>query len=547
MSQNVDGNDQCPMPNANSAASGGRVFIYDTTLRDGTQAEGVCLSLEDKLRIAEKLDSLGVDYIEGGYPLSNPKDKAFFRDVRKRNVKRARIAAFGMTRRRGIKADGDAGMQALLASEAPVITIVGKSWELHVGQVLRVSEQENLDMIAESVGLFAGRGLEVIYDAEHFFDGCRANAEFAMKTLVAAVQAGTKCLALCDTNGGSLPQEVGQVVTEVARRFPAVQIGIHCHNDANLAVANSLAAVAAGARQVQGTINGIGERCGNVDLCSVVANLELKLHQRCLPEGSLARLTEVSRFVYEVANLLPRENQPFVGPSAFTHKGGMHVHAVQRNTASYEHVDPSAVGNRRRILISELAGASNVAVKTEKFGLGADKELQRKVLQAVQDMENEGYQFELADASFEVLVRKTLGGAWYHPFWELDHYRCVILQTDDGRPSTEAIVKLKIGEKVVHTVADGDGPVNALDGALRKALLPHYRSLDKLNLVDYKVRVVNPKAGTAAKVRVTIEFRDDPCGFFGTVGVDENIIHASWRALQDAIEYKLLNEAEKAR
>ena len=525
---------------------GKHVAIYDTTLRDGTQAEGVSLSLEDKLMIAEKLDALGVDYIEGGYPLSNPKDKAFFDEVRQRTIRHAKIAAFGMTRRKGVSADADEGMRALLKSEAPVVTIVGKSWDLHVQEVLRVSSRENLAMIADSVRLFARRGRETIYDAEHFFDGCRANAEFAMQTLEAAIEAGAACLCLCDTNGGSMPEWITEVVAAVRARFPRATLGIHCHNDSGLAVANSLAAVRAGARHVQGTVNGIGERCGNADLTSIVANLQLKYGCQCLLPGTLAKLTEVSRFVYEIANLSLRENQPFVGMGAFAHKGGMHVHAVQRRTDTYEHIDPAAVGNTRRILVSELGGASNVAAKAgAKFNIAQDKLLLRKVVAAVQQFEDEGYQFEAADASFEILLRKTLGGKRYRTFWELDHYRCVILQANAGRPSTEASVKLRIDGEGVHTVAEGDGPVNALDAALRKALRGHYPSIDSLQLVDYKVRVVNPRAGTAAKVRVVIEFHDAAVGYFGTVGVDENIVHASWRALNDAIEYKLLNESEK--
>jgi len=523
-----------------------RVEIYDTTLRDGTQAEGVSLSLEDKLMIAERLDAFGVDYIEGGYPLSNPKDEAFFVQIRKHPIRHARIAAFGMTRRKGVKVAEDSGMQALLGSEAPVITIVGKSWPMHVKDVLRASKRENLDMIAESLALMAEHGREAIFDAEHFFDGYQSDSEYAMQTLEVALQAGATCLVLCDTNGGSLPEHVSHVVKDVRQRFGDARLGIHCHNDSGLAVANSLAAVAAGARHVQGTINGIGERCGNADLTSIVPDLVLKCGYECLKGDTLADLTEVSRYVYEVANLPLRGNQPFVGMAAFAHKGGMHVHAVRRNSATYEHVDPATVGNRRRVLISELAGATNVAIKTDKrFNVDQDKQLQRKVLLAVQDMEKEGYQFEAAEASFELLVRKILGGKWYRQFWELDHYRCVILQTTEGRSSSEATVKLCIGGEFFHTVAEGDGPVNALDAALRKALLRHCPTIEKLQLVDYKVRVVNPREGTAAKVRVVIEFHDTVCGYFGTVGVDENIIQASWRALTDAIEYKLLNEREQ--
>ncbi|MDY7010069.1 MAG: citramalate synthase [Planctomycetota bacterium] len=523
-----------------------RIEIYDTTLRDGTQAEGVWLSLEDKLLIVEKLDSFGVDYIEGGYPLSNPKDKAFFAEVSRKPPAHAKITAFGMTRRKGVKVEDDEGVKALMDSKAPVVTIVGKSWDLHVKKVLRASPQENLDMISESLAALSEAGREVFFDAEHFFDGYRADADYAIGTLEAAVTGKASRLVLCDTNGGSLPEFIGRVVEDVRRRFPDVVIGIHCHNDSALGVANTLAAVASGARHVQGTINGIGERCGNADLTSIIPNLVLKCGYECLTEGATQRLTEVSRYFSEVANLPLQENQPFVGLAAFAHKGGMHVHAVRRSTAAYEHIDPAEVGNTRRILISELAGATSVAVKTDKkFNLDQDKNLAKKVIRTVQEMENQGYQFEAAEASFNLLVRKTLGGKWYRRFWELDHYRCVILQTGQNSTSTEAIVKIGIDGKSVHTVSEGDGPVNALDGALRKALLPHYPSIDQLQLIDYKVRVVNPKAGTAAKVRVVIEFHDTTCGYFGTVGVDENIIQASWKALSDAIEYKLLNEQEK--
>ncbi|MHC4715670.1 MAG: citramalate synthase [Planctomycetota bacterium] len=523
-----------------------RIQVYDTTLRDGTQAQGVSLSLEDKLMIAEKLDDIGVDYIEGGYPLSNPKDKAFFEEIRRRRLRHAKVAAFGMTRRKGTRAAADQGMKALLASDAPVVTIVGKSWDLHVKEVLRTSRAENLKMIADSVGCMARRGRETLFDAEHFFDGYRASPDYALKTLEAAAGAGASRLVLCDTNGGSLPETIREIVAEIVERFGEVPIGIHCHNDSDLAVANTLAAVDAGAGQVQGTVNGIGERCGNADLISVVANLVLKCGRTCLKKNALARLTELSRFVYEMANLQLRDGQPYVGMSAFAHKGGMHVHAVRRATASYEHIDPARVGNRRRVLVSELSGASNVVVKApRKFGIAEDRDLQRKVLGAIQDLENVGYTFESADASFELVIRKTLGGKWYRRFWDLDHYRCVILQGRNGPTSTEAIVKLAIDDELVHTVSEGDGPVNALDGALRMALREHYPSINDLRLVDYKVRVVNPRAGTAARVCVVIEFHDAAGGYFGTVGVDENIIHASWQALTDAIEYKLLNQSEK--
>jgi len=526
--------------------AGERIELYDTTLRDGTQAMAVSLSMQDKILIAQKLDELGVDYIEGGYPLSNPKDAAFFEQIRNQRLKNARIAAFGMTRRKGIRPEDDPGMQALLDSQAPVITIVGKSWDLHVREVLGVDEAENLAMIAESVRFCCADGREVIYDAEHFFDGWRADAEFALRTVEAAQEAGAKLVVLCDTNGGSLPEQIAEAV-EAARRRLSVQIGIHTHNDAGLAVANSLAAVRHGAVHVQGTINGIGERCGNADLTTVAANLALKLGKQVLVPGGLRKLTETSRYVYEIANLLPRENQPYVGSGSFAHKGGMHVHAVRRTLQSYEHIDPATVGNTRRILLSELAGASNVAEKIgKKLEIESDKQLQRKLLNRLQDLENAGYMFESAEASFELICRKELGR--YHPFWQLDHYRAVILNQAGQIQTTEAIVKLRIDHQTRLEVAEGDGPVDALAGALWKALRRSYPAVDRIRLVDYKVRVIDVGAGTAAKVRVVIEFQDDETHeLFGTVGVSENIIDASWSALVDGIEYKLLQEEDKHR
>ncbi len=522
--------------------SGKRVEIYDTTLRDGTQAHGVSLSLEDKLQVAEALDSLGVDYIEGGYPLSNPKDESFFTEITKRKLKRARIAAFGMTRRKGTKAADDAGMKALLDSGAPVVTIVGKSWDLHVTDVLRVSPQENLNMIADSVALMAENGRETIYDAEHFFDGWRANPDYAISTLKAAADAGATCLVLCDTNGGSMPEQITACISAVKKTLPDVRLGIHCHNDCNLAVANSLAAVLAGAVHVQGTINGIGERCGNADLTSIVANLALKYKYDVLKPGALKSLTETSRYVYEVANLNFQDNQPFVGASAFAHKGGMHVHAVQRNVATYEHIDPAIVGNERRILVSELSGISNIAATAPAvFDIANNKEAQRKVLDALTERESQGYQYEAAEASFELLIRKTLGGKWYREIWELDHYRCIILRRE-ASVVTEASVKIVLNDEPRHTVAEGDGPVDSLHKALCAALRNDYPGVDDLHLKDYKVRVVNTAAETAAKVRVVIDWHDKKTGkYFGSVGVSENIIDASWLAITDAIEYKLLN------
>ncbi|MCL2700509.1 MAG: citramalate synthase [Phycisphaerae bacterium] len=520
-----------------------RISVYDTTLRDGSQAEGVSFTLQDKLLIARALDELGVDYIEGGYPLSNPKDEAFFVEIRTQPLRHAKVAAFGMTRRKGVAASADEGMAALLRSEAPVVTIVGKSWDLHVSEVLRVSEQENLDMIAESVALIAGAGREVVYDAEHFFDGFAANANYALATLRAALQAGATTLSLCDTNGGSTTERIGETVQRVVAELPGVTLGIHTHNDCGLAVANSLTAVRHGVTHVQGTVNGIGERCGNADLTTVIPNLAVKYGYDVLTPDSLARLTQTSRFIYEVANLNLRENQPFVGSAAFAHKGGMHVHAVQRVARSYEHMDPAAVGNARRILVSELSGVSNIAATVgAKFGIADDKPAQRKVLNAVTKLENEGYQFEAAEASFEVLLRRTLGGSWYRTLWELDHYRSTTLRTN-GKPVTETTVKLTVDGESWHTVAEGDGPVDSLYKALCTALWPHWPGVkDDLHLEDFKVRVVNTAAETAAKVRVVIDWRDAATGkCFGSVGVSENIIDASWLAITDAVEYKLLN------
>ena len=517
-----------------------RIAIYDTTLRDGSQGEGVNFSLQDKLLIAARLDALGVDYVEGGYPLSNPKDAEFFRAARDLDLDHAKLVAFGMTRRRDIAAEDDIGLKALVASRTPAVTIVGKSWDLHVTEVLGVSLGETLRMIADSVAFCAAEGPEVVYDAEHFFDGYKRNPDYALRSLQAAAASGAAWIVLCDTNGGTLPGEIAEAVAAVGRAI-AVPIGIHTHNDGELAVANTLAAIEQGARQVQGTINGIGERCGNVDLCSVVANLALKYDgYDLLRPGSLARLTEVSRSVYEIANMNFRTGQPFVGSSAFAHKGGMHVHGVRKLASSYEHIDPSAVGNERRILVSELSGRSNIAEKVAEFGLEGDPGLLAQVLDRVQDLENEGYQFEAAEASFVILVEKLAGR--FAPRFERLGYRVSVAGdlSGDG-PVTEATVKVRIGLDVEHAVSEGDGPVNALDAALRKALGRHFPRLNEMALVDYKVRVINGREGTAARVRVVIESRDSDA-VWGTVGVSENVIEASWLALVDAFDHKLAKD-----
>ncbi len=540
-------------PMTAEAAPPRHIEIYDTTLRDGTQGEGVALSLVDKLKIAQHLDALGVDYIEGGYPLSNPKDAAFFDEVRKLTFSCAKICAFGMTRRKGFSPDDDPGMKALVDAKSPVVTIVGKTWDLHVDEILRITRDENLAMIRESLAFCKSAGREVFYDAEHFFDGFRANREYALQTLAAALEGGASRIVLCDTNGGSLPSWIAKAVSEVEKFLKTnpearhTRLGIHCHNDSGLAVANSLAAVEAGCVQVQGTINGIGERCGNVDLTTVIANINLKLHDRyrCLHGQSLERLTDTSRFVYELANLSLVPYQPFVGSAAFAHKGGMHVHAVQRLAHSYEHVPPEKVGNSRRVLVSELSGASNiVATLGKKFSIEDDKAVQRKVLQRVQDLEHQGYQFEAARASFELLLYEELGKR--PAFWKLHQYRCVIAKSDGGNPTTESTVKLEVNGKIEHQVAEGDGPVNALDGALRRCLEPHYPQLKLVHLRDFKVRVVNPTAESAAKVRVIIEFavrkngQIVPADYFTTIGVNENIVDAAWQALTDAFAYHLI-------
>ncbi|MBI2825036.1 MAG: citramalate synthase [Planctomycetia bacterium] len=519
-----------------------RIEIYDTTLRDGSQGEGVNFSLQDKLLLTQRLDSLGFDYIEGGYPLSNEKDTQYFARVREFDLAHAKVCAFGMTRRKGITADKDPGMQALLDSGAAIITLVGKTSDFHVKNVLAASLEENIEMIADSVALLRRSGREVIYDAEHFFDGWKANRAYALATIRAAAEAGARLIVLCDTNGGSMPEEVAEL-TRAAKSELSVPVGIHCHNDCDLAVANTLVAVEAGADHVQGTINGVGERCGNVDLISVVANLALKKSgYEVLRADSLAHLTELSRYAYELANMNFRANQPFVGTSAFAHKGGMHVHAVNRESASYEHIAPQRVGNERRILVSELSGRSNIIALTTKHNLQNDRALMDKILAQVVKMENAGYQFEAAEASFDLLVKRCAG--MYRPHFERLNFHVTVEADGADAPTTEATVKIRVGDATRHEVAEGDGPVNALDAALRKALEPVYPSLASMHLVDYKVRVINSEAATAAGVRVVIESRDER-DVWGTVGVSENIIEASWTALVDSIEYKLYKDESR--
>ncbi len=520
------------------------IQIYDTTLRDGAQGEGVNFSLQDKLLIARRLDERGFDFIEGGYPLSNPKDAEFFQCIVKQPLKNARVCAFGMTRRRGVQAAHDPGMKALIDSQAPVVTIVGKTSDFHVTEVLRVSLEENLAMIRETIAYLRSVGRDVIYDAEHFFDGWKANPDYARQTIQAAKEGGAMIVVMCDTNGGSMPEEVAALTKEASIAVD-VPLGIHTHNDCELAVANALAAVDAGAVHVQGTINGLGERCGNADLISVMANLALKKRgYEILGGASTEHLTELSRYVYEIANLHQRINQPFVGSSAFAHKGGMHVHAVNRVASSYEHISPESVGNTRRVLVSELSGRSNIVALTSKANMQQDSALMEKVLKLVVELENQGYQFEAAGASFELLAQRAAGT--FTPHFELLHYHVDVETNGNGETTTEATVKLRIGEEMRHEVAEGDGPVNALDAALRKALNGRFSNLRDVQLVDYKVRVINSDGGTAAAVRVVIESQDEKGNTWGTVGVNENVIKASWDALVDSIEYKLCKDEERS-
>ena len=520
-----------------------RIQVYDTTLRDGSQAEGISFSLQDKLRLAQRLDSLGFDYIEGGYPASNEKDSQFFEKIADLGLKHAKPAAFGMTRRKGGQPEDDQGLQALLDSNAPVITLVGKSSSFHVTEVLRTDIAENLAMIAESVRYLAEAGREVIFDAEHFFDGWKADSQYSLDSVASAAEAGAEMVVLCDTNGGAMPDEVARITRAVVAEL-SVPVGIHCHNDCDLAVANSLAAVDAGAVQIQGTINGFGERCGNADLISLIANLTIKKQGYGLLDSNAAEhLTELSRYVYEMVNMNFPSHQPFVGKSAFAHKGGMHVSAMTRNSASYEHIDPTQVGNERRILVSELSGRSNIVALTTKFNIQHDQKLMDKILAKVVSKENAGYQFEAAEGSFDLLVKECAGT--FEPHFDRLSYHVNVETDADGKITTEATVKIRIGNDIRHEVAEGDGPVNALDAAMRKALNGRFPGLRSLHLVDFKVRVINFEAATAAGVRVVIESQDED-EVWGTVGVSDNIIEASWIAMVDSFEYKLCKDDQKA-
>ena len=518
------------------------VQVYDTTLRDGTQREGISLSGDDKLRIARRLDQLGVTFIEGGWPGSNPKDAEFFERAREMEWEHALITAFGSTCRAGSQPEDDANIQALLEAGTPVCTLVGKTWTLHVTDVLRTTLEENLRMIEASTSYLVEQGRRVIYDAEHFFDGYKADPAYAMETLKAAVRGKAESVILCDTNGGTMPWEIEEIATTVAKEIDH-PFGIHCHNDSELGVANTLAGVRAGAMQVQGTVNGYGERCGNANLCSIIADLEIKLKKQCLPEGHLSHLTEVSRFVTEVANMQPDNHMAYVGRSAFAHKGGIHVAAIRRNIDSYQHIDPALVGNEMRVVVSELSGRGNLMSKFEEYGIEvSDPDRLTDVLNEIKELEASGFSFEAAEASV-VMMLKRLEDDYQRPF-ELVDYTVYVEHRRNRGMVTEATVKVKVGGETVHTAAEGNGPVNALDNALRKGLIPLYPVLADFQLVDYKVRILNGTDGTAATTRVLIDTQNAH-ERWSTVGASTNIIEASWHALVDSIEYGLTLHGEK--
>jgi len=522
------------------------IDIYDTTLRDGCQAEDIAFTVEDKLRIAERLDDFGVRFIEGGWPGSNPRDEAFFKAAKKLPLKQARLAAFGSTRRVGVRASDDANLRKLLHAETPVVTIFGKTWELHVREDLRISKMQNLEVIHDSVQFLKRHVDTVIFDAEHFFDGYRDDPQFALECCRVAADGGADLICLCETNGGRLPEDVAAAVDAV-RAAVATPLGIHCHNDCELAVANSLIAVEHGATQVQGTINGIGERCGNANLCSVIANLQLKMGYKVVSAAQLRHLRELSHFVWELANAEPNKRQAFVGLSAFAHKGGIHVAAVQKNPLTYEHIDPAVVGNRRRVLVSDLSGRSNILYKAQEFGLDVEelKPAVRQVLAEVKDLESRGFQFEGAEASFELLMQKGLNGRKARNF-RLVGFRVLDEKwKEDAPPLSEAAIVIEDPDgKIERTQAQGNGPVNALDNALRKTLSKFYPQIEEMKLLDYKVRVLGSGEGTEAMVRVLIESGDGH-ERWGTVGVSPNVIEASWQALVDAIDYKLYKDRKR--
>jgi 2-isopropylmalate synthase len=521
-----------------------KIYIYDTTLRDGAQGEGINFSSADKIRIAERLDNFGINYIEGGWPGSNPKDMEFFTEAARRKFKQAKIAAFGSTRRANTKCKDDPQIDMLIKANTPVVTLVGKTWSLHVREVIRTTPEENLAMIGDSVRFFKEHGKEVVYDAEHFFDGYKDDPRYAMATLKAAQDSGVDIVVLCDTNGGTMPSEVGRITAEVSKQMKCA-VGIHTHNDSGVGVANALAAIEAGAVQVQGTINGYGERTGNCNMTTVIPCLVLKMGYDCISKENVSRLRDLSMFVDDLANVRHDIRQPFVGATAFAHKGGIHVNAIEKVARSYEHIEPEQVGNHRRVLVSELSGRSNILMKAHELGMDLSKDTPevRDILQQLKQLEHAGYEYEAADASFHILVQKLLKS--HKPFFKLLTYRVIMdKQGAEGHDAVEASVKLEVNGKVVHNVANGDGPVNALDKALRAALLNFYPAIAQVQLIDYKVRILDSHSGTAAKTRVIIESTDGT-DTWGTVGVHDNIIEASWEALVDSVEYKLFQDEKK--
>lgn len=520
-----------------------QVSLYDTTLRDGSQGEGISYSVMDKIKIAHELDNFGIHYIEGGWPGSNPKDMEFFLKMSKKPLKKADLVAFSMTRRLNTKAENDSNIASLVKSKAKVITIVGKTWDLHVTDVLKTTLEENIEMIKDTIEYLTKSGLTVFYDAEHFFDAYKTNPDYSLKCLLCAQESGARAICLCDTNGGTMTSDIFKTIKEI-RPHIKVSLGIHCHNDTGLAIANSIAAVEAGADMVQGTINGYGERCGNADLIPIIANLKLKLGINCISDKNIKDLTLISHFVAEISNMRLRNDQPYTGLSAFAHKGGMHINAVMKNQKTYEHINPDSVGNRRRIIVSELAGKTGILLRAKdlELDLNKDNPQTKKILNLVQKLEHEGYHFEAAEASFELLIKKALKK--YRKFFDLEGFRVVIEKVSNKKITSEAIIKLKVKGVKEHTAAEGDGPVNALDNALRKALKNFYPTLSKMHLSDFKVRVLDEKAGTASKVRVLIQSQDET-DTWDTIGVSGNIIEASWQALLDSVEYKLLKDSLK--
>ncbi len=519
------------------------ISIFDSTLRDGAQAEGISFSVDDKLKITRALDELGVAYIEAGNPGSNPKDLEFFQRIKGMQLQHSVLTAFGSTRRPGVETSEDDNIKNLVMAETPAIAIFGKSWDFHVTEIINTTLEENLDMIRDTMTYFKSLKKDVVYDAEHFFDGYKNNPEYAMATLQAAKDGGADWIVLCDTNGGAFPQEIFDATARVLQEIGG-KVGIHCHNDGGMAVANTIMAVEAGATQVQGTYIGFGERCGNVNLCSVISNLQLKKKMSCLPEDKLKEVTPTARYIAEVANVSLNEREPFIGNSAFAHKGGMHIDGVHKNVMSFEHVDPEKIGNKRRFLMSEVAGRSTILKKIRKVNpaIRKDSEETRQIIDKLKELEHQGYQFEGAESSFELVIRKTLGK--YKPFFSLDYYKIMDEQLPDGTHASSAILKIQVDGKDEVTVAEGNGPVNAMDKALRKALETFYPELKEVYLADYKVRVLDTRAATASKVRVLIESSDGRY-VWSTVGVSSDIIQASWLALVDSIEYKLLKNIEE--